>query len=120
MKNSTLTETQTRAVFKAVTFAFPTSSNAVKFRGRWIGDRVGSYCVELCDGVNPPKAIRGFGDDEAARSEAVAYARTLPFPWSPLHLKYNPEDATAELESARIEKARAIEAQRREEQDDGI
>jgi hypothetical protein len=78
---------------KAVTYAYPSSPDAVRFLGRR-GRSRGCYCVELCQSDRTVRAITGgYEDSEAGRALAVEFARNLPNPWSPLHLRYNPEDA---------------------------
>lgn len=81
------------AKLKSVEYSYPSSPNAVRCLGK-LGNRKGCYCVKLHDGQNPPVIVGGaYEDSEAGRSEAVIFANTLPNPWSPLHLRYNPQDA---------------------------
>lgn len=74
---------------KTVEYAYPTSTNA----GRFGFSRKGCYVVEqhywpLRDEAFKPLA--GF----ATRAEAVAHAQAMTLPWSPMHLRFHPEDAT--------------------------
>lgn len=72
-------------IFKTVEFSYPTSPNAVKFGF----GKVGCWTVETAEDSNPPKAVKGF----SLRDDALAYAESLEFSWSPIFLRFHPQYA---------------------------
>lgn len=57
---------------KLITWSYPTSSNAKKFKFT----ATGCWSVETQEGIRPPVALRGF----ASRDEALSFARSLNVP----------------------------------------
>lgn len=71
--------------YKTVEWSYATSTNAKRF-GFY---RTGCYTVSLTrEQGGSPKALASF----AKREDAVKLAQTLPEEWSPMHLRFHPED----------------------------
>lgn len=73
-------------VYKSIEWAYATSDNARAF-GFY---ECGCWTVQLQEGQGAPRAIAGYKE----RSEAVAYALTLPNEWSELHKRWNKDHLT--------------------------
>ena len=92
---------------KRIEYSYPTSANAERF-----GYRNGCYCVELQDGIKPPKAIAGFATIEAAE----VFAASLHEQWNSLtkrapgvHPRYLVAEQAASVEYRKSEFAQDFE-----------
>lgn len=64
-------------MYKSIAWSYPTSTNAAKAGFA----KTGCYSVEIRNGCNPPKQVRGF----ASREEAESFYSTLEAEPDPIH-----------------------------------
>lgn len=75
-------------IVKTVEYAYPTSPNATRFGF----GRKGCYVVERHAWPVEPVPFTPIAAYEK-REQAVEHARRIALEWSPMHLRYHPEDA---------------------------
>jgi hypothetical protein len=80
LQRKTFNQKTTTTMYKFITFAYPTSTHAVKFGF----PNEGCYVVMKWNQLNPGKAIKAF----ATQEEAVLFANTIDIPKCNILTKY--------------------------------